>query len=52
MPDIEPLQVGGADRYSRTVIHVVDKDVNAAPGVSVGDSALPYNIGNRGVCLE
>ncbi len=52
MPDTEPLQVGGTDRYSRTVIHVVDKDVNAAPGVLVGHSALPYDIGHRGVCLE
>ena len=52
MPDAQPAQVGSADRHSRTVIHVVDKNVNAAPGVLVRYSALPHNIEHRGVFLE
>jgi len=52
MPDYYPLQVWRTDRHSRAVIHVVDKNVNAAPGVLVRDSALPYNIYHRGLLLE
>lgn len=52
MPDAQAVQVGSADRHSRTVIHVVDKNVNAAPGVLIRYSALPHNIEHREAFLE
>jgi hypothetical protein len=35
MPDPQSLQVGGTDRDSRTVVQVVDENINAAPGVLI-----------------
>jgi hypothetical protein len=52
VPDSDPLQIGGADRHCGTVAHVVDKDVNAASHVSIRDSALPNDIGHRGIFIE
>jgi hypothetical protein len=52
MPHAYVLQVGRTHRHGRTVVHVVDKDVDTAPYMFVRNSTFTHYVKHRGRFLE